>query len=66
MNMRVQWVPAHCTLEEYEAKGLSAAMWHGNDMADKAAKQVLWDSMDLAYCPADTTGKHLLHTAAKI
>ena len=61
-----QWLPAHCTLEEFEAKGLPAAIWHGNDMADKAAKQVLLDAMDQAHCPADTTGKQLLHTAAKI
>ena len=65
-NIQVQWLPAHCTLEEFEAKGLPAAIWHGNDMADKAAKQVLLDAMDQAHCPADTTGKQLLHTAAKI
>ena len=66
MKIQVQWVLAHCTLEEFEAKGLSAAMWHGNDLADKAAKQVLLDAMGKVHCPADTTGKQLLHTAAKI
>ena len=66
MNIQVQWVPAHCTLEDFEAKGLPATMWHGNDLADKAAKQVLLDAMDQVHCPTDTTGKQLLHTAAKI
>ena len=32
------WVPAHLTIEQYAARGLSAEVWHGNDQADVQAK----------------------------
>ena len=34
----VEWLPSHCSLQEALAAGISQDDWHGNDLADAAAK----------------------------
>ena len=38
LGWTVEWLPSHCSLQEALATGMSQEDWHGNDLADAAAK----------------------------
>ena len=38
-KVEVEWVPAHCTVEQFTTQGGKLEDWHGNNQADNMAKE---------------------------